>query len=122
MRADHSVTFMILKRMADRYQSAKNVAEQQASQNQILQLLTALPRNSYKSDEVLELVQAAGIHRAALLMHQEGASYWEGSRDVEKRVLHFQKAIDCYLGDADLDFRKEVFPYVKKECSAASDE
>ena len=122
VRADHSVTFLILTRMAHRYQLAKDLDEKQASQNQILQLLTALPRDSYKSEEVLGLVQAAGIHRAALLMHQEGASYWEGSREIGKRALHFQKAIDCYIGDADLDFRKEVFAYVKKECSASSEE
>jgi hypothetical protein len=120
--ANQVVTLMILNRMAERYQSAKNVKEQQESQRQILQLLTALPRTSYDAEEVLELMHGAGIHRAALLMHQEGASYWEGSRDMEKRAGHFRAAIDCYLGDADVDFRKEVFAYVKKECSASPDE
>ncbi|KAL3926311.1 MAG: hypothetical protein SGBAC_013526, partial [Bacillariaceae sp.] len=120
--ANKAVTFMILKRMAERYQSSKNSDEQQDSQSRILQLLTALPRSSYDAEEILELMQGAGIHRAALLMHQEGASYWEGSRDLEKRANHFRAAIDCYLGDADINFRNEVFAYVKKECSAAPDD
>eukprot|EP00980_Cylindrotheca_fusiformis_P020099 scaffold7169_cov107-Cylindrotheca_fusiformis.AAC.8 len=120
--ANQVVTLMILNRMAERYQAAKNAKARQESQSQILQLLTALPRSSYDAEEVLALMHGAGIHRAALLMHQEGASYWEGSRDAEKRASHFRSAIDCYLGDADVNFRKEVFAYVKKECSASPQE
>jgi len=41
---------------------------------------------------------------------------------MERRATHFCAAIDCYLDDDDLQFRKEVFHYVKKECSGAIDE
>ena len=120
VRANQAVTFQILQRMANRYQNSAG-SERQEAQKQILQLLTALPRNSYESDQVLELVQTSGIHRAALLLHQEGASSWNSKDSIERRSEHFRLAIDCYLEDEDVDFRKEVFGYVKKECSGATD-
>lgn len=124
VRANKTVTFMILNRMAARFESATDPQDRLQSQKQILQLLTALPRNSYEPEEVLLLVQKSGIHRAALLLHQEGASSWgrsESQQELEHRAAHFRAAIDCYLDDDDLGFRKEVFAYVKKECSGASD-
>jgi hypothetical protein len=123
VRANKSVTFMILTRMAQRFAAAKDPQERQHSQSQIIELLTALSRNSYEPQEVLKLVEASGIHRAALLLHQEGASSWhEGIDDTEKRAHHFRCAIDCYLEDDDHDFRKEVFAYAKKECSGSAEE
>jgi hypothetical protein len=125
VRANKTVTFMILNRMAARFESATDPKDRLQSQKQILQLLTALPRSSYEPEEVLILVQKSGVHRAALLLHQEGASTWgnaESQQELDHRAAHFRAAIECYLDDDDPEFRKEVFAYVKKECSGASEE
>jgi vacuolar protein sorting-associated protein 8 len=123
VRANKSVTFMILSRMAQRFDASKESQDRQYAQSQIIELLTALPRNSYEPDEVLNLVDGAGIHRAALLLHQQGAASWhEGIDDIARRSRHFSCAIDCYLEDDDNDFRKEVFAYAKKECSGMSED
>jgi len=115
------VAFFVLTRLSERFSSAQEGSARLAEQREILDLLTGLPRHCYDPDEVLELVGQAGIHRAALLLHQEGASWEEGRYDPERRSYHFSKAIDCYLGDEDKMFRREVFNYVKKECSGASE-
>jgi hypothetical protein len=124
VRANKQVTLLVLNRMATRFESAMDARERLESQQRILDLLTALPHNSYEPEEVLVLVQKSGIHRAALLLHQEGASSWgkhsESQQELEHRAYHFKAAIDCYLDDDDSDFCKEVFLYVKKECSGIS--
>jgi hypothetical protein len=123
IRADKVVTYMILERMATRFAAARDPEERQQWQGQIISLLSALPRSSYDTDRVLGLVEKSGIHRASLLLHQEEASSWShGEMDGERRAGHFCAAIDCYLDDDDYEFRKEVFSYVKKECSGSSDE
>jgi hypothetical protein len=123
IRTDKSVTFMILNRIATRFAAARDSEERKKWQGQIISLLSALPRSSYDSDAVLELVEKNGIHRASLLLHQEEASAWpHGDMTMERRGTHFCAAIDCYLDDDDPEYRKEVFSYVKKECSGASDE
>jgi len=119
VRANKSVTFMILERMATRYSRATQPEARQAAQDETIELLTALPRNAYDPDEVLKLVETAGIHRAALTLHQQGASSWhEGVNGTDRRSHHFRSVIDCYLEDADPQFRKEVFAYAKKECAS----
>jgi hypothetical protein len=123
IRTNKSVTFMILNRMATRYASARDAKDRKTWQSQIIALLSALPRSSYESDDVLALVEKSGIHRASLLLHQEEASAWpHGDMTMERRASHFCAAIDCYLDDDDLEYRKEVFSYVKKECSGAIDD
>jgi hypothetical protein len=123
IRADKVVTYMILERMATRFASARDPEERQQWQGQIISLLSALPRSSYDTDSVLGLVERSGIHRASLLLHQEEASSWShGEMEEERRAGHFCAAIECYLDDDDYEFRKEVFSYVKKECSGASDD
>ncbi len=123
IRTSKSVTFMILNRMATRYSAARDSEDRKKWQGQIIALLSALPRSSYESNDVLALVEKSGIHRASLLLHQEEASAWSHKdMTMERRATHFCAAIDCYLDDDDADFRKEVFSYVKKECSGATDE
>jgi len=121
VQVSKSTTFKTLVRVADRFAAAKEGPLRLSEQRQMLDLLTALPRHCYDTDQVLELVDKTGIHRAALLLHQEGASWEDGRYDPQRRAYHFTKAIDCYLGDGDVLFRKEVFNYVKKECSGASE-
>ncbi len=119
VRANKSVTYMILERMATRYSRANEPEARQAAQEETIELLTALPRNAYDPDQVLKLVEAAGIHRAALTLHQQGASSWhQGVDHMDRRSHHFRSVIDCYLEDADPLFRKEVFAYAKKECAS----
>jgi hypothetical protein len=120
-QTNKDVTFSILERMVNRYISAKSPEDRLHWQGQVLALLTALPRSSYDTDSTLTLVQKAGINRAALILHQEEASVWPlNDEAIGRRSLHFCAAIDCYLDDDDPEFRKEVFAYVKKECSGAS--
>lgn len=87
-----------------------------------MDLLSALPSESYDPDQVLDVINKAGMHRAALLLHQQVAASWkmDSSDDIELRSKHFQSAIDCYIGDDDPNFRTEVYAYVKKECSGVS--
>jgi hypothetical protein len=118
VRVNKAVTFMILERMATRYSRASLPGALRDAQDEIIELLTALPRNAYDPDEVLKLIESAGIHRAALTLHQQGASSWhEGVDDKKRRTHHFRSVIDCYLEDADPEFRKDVFAYAKKECA-----
>eukprot|EP00934_Nitzschia_sp_Nitz4_P003429 Nitzschia sp. Nitz4//scaffold276_size25055//17209//22686//NITZ4_008343-RA/size25055-processed-gene-0.13-mRNA-1//-1//CDS//3329545331//3419//frame0 len=124
VKANKDITQMILSRMAKRFESASSNIDRHHAQKELLQLLSALPRSSYDSAEVLSMVQKAGAHRVALLLHQDEASMWshsENPADTETRALHFRAAIDCYLADDDMEFRKEVFAYAKKECSGASE-
>ena len=61
IRTNKSVTFMILKRMATRYVSARDAEDRKNWQGQIIALLSALPRSSYDGDSVLKLVEESGI-------------------------------------------------------------
>lgn len=123
VHVNEEIVFMIMRRMSDRFAAAKDHIHKQQAQRQIMDLLSALPRDSYEPDKVLQLIELPGIHRAALLLHQQVASSWheDGSRDIELRSRHFRSAIDCYVEDDDEEFRKEVFDYVKKECSGVAD-
>jgi len=121
VRVDKSIVFKIFARFAQRFAVARDSTSRKAAQNDVMELLFALPRDAYDPDRILALIDNAGIHRAALLLHQQVASSWQetDSEDIELRSHHFRSAIDCYLGDDDVDFRKEVFDYVRKECSGA---
>lgn len=124
VRVDANIAFMIMTRMADRFVCARDAASRQIAQRNVMDLLSALPRDSYEPDKVLALIDKSGIHRAALVLHQQVASSWyeDGSEDLALRSRHFASAIDCYLGDDVPAFRKEVFAYVKKECSCGTDD
>jgi hypothetical protein len=123
VRVDKAVTLRILTRMAERFTDANDVGSRQLAQRAVMDFLSALPRDAYDPDEVLALIAKSGIHRAALLLHQQVASSWqdESPKDLELRARHFRSAIDCFLGDDDEIFRKEVFAYARKECSRASE-
>jgi hypothetical protein len=121
--ADKKVTFMIFQRMASRFSVATEPQDRQYWQGQIISLVGALPRSAYDTDCVLDLLEKSGAHRAALLLHQEEASSWPSDgTSMELRASHFRAAIDCYLDDENPDFQKEVYDYVKKECSGVSDD
>jgi len=121
VRANKVVTYLIISRMVDRFRSASSADEKRVSQKEILELLTALPRNAYEPEHALRMIEDAGVHRAALLLHQQGAAAWhEGSEGEDRRSHHFTCAISCYLGDHDPNFRTEVFEYAKNECSGAN--
>ena len=121
VRMDPEVTYMIFRRMASQFTNTSDGDARQVAQRQVMDLLSSLPRDSYDPDGVLRLITDAGLHRAALLLHQQVASSWQsdGLNDIDFRVRHFRSAIDCYIGDDDESFRKEVFEYVRKECSGA---
>lgn len=121
VRVNKATTFLILSRLAELYKNGATPENRQHAQDQIIALLQALPRNAYEPEDVLNMVEHAGIHRVALLLHQQGASAWhEGGEDEDRRAHHFGKAIDCYLGDEDPEFKLEVFLYAKKECAGSN--
>ena len=121
VRANKSTTFLVLSRLAELYESGANADRRQLAQDQIIALLQALPRNAYEPEDVLRMVECAGIHRVALLLHQQGASAWhQRTENEDRRAHHFRKAIDCYLGDDDTEFKLEVFDYAKKECAGSN--
>jgi hypothetical protein len=121
VRTNKTVTYLIISRIADRFRSSLSPDDRQIAQGEIIELLTALPRNAYDPDHALCMIEDAGIHRAALLLHQQGTAAWhEGGDGEERRSRHFRSAIDCYLDDHDPAFRTEVFEYAKNECSGVN--
>jgi hypothetical protein len=123
VQVNKEIISMIIRRMSDRFKAAEDTNEKEKAQRRVMELLSALPRDSYEPDSALALISRAGIHRAALLLHQQVASSWheDKSRDIDLRSYHFRCAIDCYLEDRDESFRMEVFDYIKKECSGVTD-
>ena len=127
VRVPKSLTLLIVQRIADRFANAPHAALRRSAQVGIMELLSALPRESYNPDKVLALIEKAGIHRAALLLHQQVASSsWQrhdGSNEthaaLQLRAHHFCSAIDCFIDDDDAEFRLEVFEYIRKECTSA---
>ena len=119
VRMETSIISMLLSRVAGQYAAARNAINRQIYQRRTMDILSALPRDSYDPDQVLDIFNESGMHRAALLLHQQVATSWHesGHDNVALRSQHFLSAIDCYVEDEDADFRKEVFNYVKKECS-----
>ena len=119
---DRDTTYMVLERSSNVFTGADNPALRKQAQRKVMDLLSALPRESYDPDKVLSAIKRTGMHRAALLLHQQVASSWHvsDSDDIELRSKHFQSAIDCYIGDDDPQFRTEVFAYAKKECSGVA--
>eukprot|EP00977_Amphora_coffeiformis_P003727 scaffold742_cov165-Amphora_coffeaeformis.AAC.3 len=118
VRLDKDVTLMIMDRMASKFSSSTDPSRKLQARQTIMELLSALPRDSYDPDKVLAVIEKAGIHRAALLLHQQVASSWRDSDlgELELRLHHFTSAIDCFIEDEDPGFRKEVFDYVRREC------
>jgi hypothetical protein len=118
VRLDKEVTLMIMDRVAGKFRSSLDPAQKHEARRIVMELLSALPRDSYDPDKVLAIIEEAGIHRAALLLHQQVASAWRDSDpgELELRLDHFSSAINCFVEDDDLEFRKEVFDYVRKEC------
>jgi vacuolar protein sorting-associated protein 8 len=122
VKVDKSITFRILERKSSQFASTKDGERRKSTQYQVLTLLSSLSRDSYDPDKVLEIFNRTKMHRAALLLHQQVASSWhDQADDLELRARHFLSAIDCYVGDDDKLFRKEVFHYIKKECSGITD-
>ena len=126
VRVPKSLALLIVQRIADRFVNAPHAVLRRTAQTSIMELLSALPRESYEPDKVLALIEKAGIHRAALLLHQQVASSSWQSQDgdssesasaLKLRAHHFCSAIDCFIDDDDPDFRFEVFEYIRKECT-----
>lgn len=119
VQVDKALAFMVITRIANQYELAKDTNERQKYQRKVMDTLSSLPRDSYDPDEVLGVFSRASMHRAALLLHQQVASSWHeaGLDNIDLRSKHFVAAIDCFVEDEDLSFRMGVFDYVKKECS-----
>jgi vacuolar protein sorting-associated protein 8 len=123
VRLDRAITLKIIMRFATQHTNAEDVDSRSAFQRKVMDVLSALPRDAYDPDLVLQIFQETHMHRAALLLHQQVASSWSGSGEDEFaiRSRHFISAIDSFVGDEDPEFRTGVFGYVKKECSATEE-
>jgi hypothetical protein len=89
-----------------------------ATEEDILTLLRALPGSSYELEKVLASVESVNMTRAALFLHKVAMTSVRNRYDMSELCkAHFNRSIDCYLEDKDEDFKSGVFPYVKKECS-----
>jgi len=124
VQVDKTITFMMLTRVSGQYSAAKDPTDRRSLQRQAMDILSALPRDSYDPDKVLGVFNRSRMHRAALLLHQQVASSWHEADldDIGLRSRHFLSAIDCYIGDDDPVFRMDVFDYIKKECSGGISE
>ena len=120
VRLEKAVAFMIIERVAKQYSSASEAESRQSFQRKAMDVLSALPRDSYDPDRVLDVFVKSSMHRASLLLHQQVASSW-GDDELGLRTRHFLSAIDCYIDDEDPLFRMNVFKYVKKECSGVTE-
>lgn len=89
-----------------------------ATEDDILTLLRALPGSSYELEKVLASVESVNMTRAALFLHKVAMTSFRNRYDMsELCTVHFNRSIDCYLEDKDEDFKSGVFSYVKKVCS-----
>jgi vacuolar protein sorting-associated protein 8 len=122
IRMEKSIVFKILSRVAGQYKAAGDSTSRQNYQRKTMEILSALSRDSYDPDKVLAVFNDSGMHRAALLLHQQVASSWNfiEQDDIVLRSQHFLSAIDCYVEDDDPLFRMDVFQYIKKECSGVA--
>ena len=110
VRAPPSIICSVISRLSSRL-----------AEDEIIRLLQVLPRNSYKRESVLSLVEASQMSRAALILHKGGVSeVFEGGIDPVSCSKHFMSAIDCYLKDGDPRFQRDVFEYIKNECIGGS--
>ena len=119
------ITMKILTRMSSLVMefdsSSTNIAAaQQDAQKKVLELLGALPRNSYDHQKALKIVEEAGLTRAALLLHRESLmSLLQSGASREVVSHHFCSSIDCYLRDSDRDYKALVFDYIKNDCMSS---
>ena len=119
------ITMKILTRMSSLVMefdsSSPNIAAaQQDAQEKVLELLGALPRNSYDHQKALKIVEEAGFNRAALLLHRESLmSLLQSGASREVVTHHFCSSIDCYLRDSDRDYKALVFDYIKNDCMSS---
>ena len=119
------ITMKILTRMSSLVMkfdsSSPNItAAQQEAQEKVLELLGALPKNSYDNKKALEVVEEAGLNRAALLIHRESLmSLLQSGASRDVITHHFCSSIDCYLRDSDRDYRALVFDYIKNDCMSS---
>ena len=110
VRAPPTVICGVISRMSAR-----------SAQEDIIKLFQVLPRNSYSREDVLRVVEANEMSRAALILHKGGVSeLFENGTDSTACSNHFMSAIDCYLHDEDVRFQREVFEYIKNECIGGS--
>ncbi|KAL3802605.1 hypothetical protein HJC23_011929 [Cyclotella cryptica] len=92
-------------------------SKKDTSEDQILSLLRSLPRSSYELDEILYTVEKAQMTRSALFLHQSGVSRTVDRASMsDKCQYYFNRSIDCFLQDRDVEFQKGVFGFCRKEC------
>lgn len=120
VKLEPDIVFRALTRTAQVYSHASNEKDKRKGQQDVLDLLGALPSESYTPNDVLNLIKEYNIHRAALLLHQQVASVWNTNAEDSLRRHHYKAAIDCFLEDSDEEFRLQVFPYVLKDGPSAA--
>jgi hypothetical protein len=95
-------------------------SKKDSSEDQVLSLLKALPRSSYELDEILYTVERTQMTRSALFLYQSGVSRTIDRPSMsDKCKKYFSRAVDCFLKDKEVEFRKKLFEYAKKECSGS---
>jgi hypothetical protein len=92
VRANKTVTYLIISRISDRYRSSRSPEKKRVAQGEVIALLSALPRNAYDPDLALRMIEDAGIHRAALLLHQQGAAAWHEGVKAKNDVHNTSRA------------------------------
>lgn len=82
------------------------------TEESLILLLQRLPLSTFDIDEILRVFEQFKFTRAALFLHKTGVHHMSHGS-----LHHFMSVIDCYLQEDDPYFRREVFMYIKEECS-----
>jgi len=114
IRVPKSLTTRVLSRVA--HAPTNILSARRSAQEKVLSLLEALPSNSYDRNDFLSIVEDASMNRAALFLHRTrdfgGVS---SPSSPSNHILHFIRAIECYLEDYDEEFRRGVFTFIENE-------
>jgi hypothetical protein len=115
IRTPKPLTTNIFSRLCTKAFHSEHTSDRKETEETVIHLLQILPLSSFDIDDILRVFEQAKFTRAALFLHKTGVHHMSHGS-----LHHFMSVIDCYLQEEDPYFRREVFTYIKEECSKDS--
>jgi hypothetical protein len=112
IRTPRRLTTKVFSRICTKASRLTVPSERKEVEGSIISLLQILPPTIFDIDDILQLLEHSKLTRAALYLHKTGVHLTP--HDISR---HFVSVIDCYLQEEDPYFQREVFAYIKEECS-----